>query len=101
MNLESAGEIKTKNMVFRCSKHFFETTVFRCSKHVHDVSGLSCLPKGTFTKYYNEEKEESRTVKRNTEFKKRAVNKPFGMVTGLKEILSAGEDPKIAAYLMK
>jgi len=60
MNLESAGEIKIKNMVFRCSKL------------VHDVSGFSCLPEGTFTKYYNEEKEESRTVKRNTEFKKRA-----------------------------
>lgn len=56
MNLESAGEIKTKNMVFRCSKH------------VHDVSGYPVYQKVLLQSNTIKKREESRTVERNKEF---------------------------------
>lgn len=56
MNLESAGEIKTTNMVFRCSKH------------VNDVSGYSVHQKLLLQSITMKKKKESRTFNRNTDF---------------------------------
>lgn len=42
----------------------------------------------------------SKIMKKKEEYNSQQINKHSLVVTGLKEILSAGEGPKIAAYLM-